>query len=139
MPLSIQNPVTGYVAFFAVKLLGYSLFARWLSRAYGQTKRSAWTIGTTRTVIGMVAGALYYGAMVLAMEFSGGAGVGVVFLAGLLPLRVAEWWLLLWMYYDRDFRSVKNWKFVALGTAWSYVLDLPAIAGFVATSDFWIC
>jgi hypothetical protein len=28
---------------------------------------------------------------------------------------------------------------VGFGTIWSYVLDAPAIAGFIATAGFWVC
>ena len=66
--------------------------------------------------------------------------VPVLYLAGLLPVRIAEWWLLIWLFYDRKLREpAKGWRMVGLGTIWSYVLDAPAIAGFIATAGFWVC
>src|SRR5258707_1290492 len=63
-----------------------------------------------------------------------------LYLAGLLPVRIVEWWLLIWLFYDRKLRQpAKGWRMVGLGTIWSYVLDAPAIAGFIATAGFWVC
>ena len=40
----------------------------------------------------------------------------------------------------RKLREVaKGWRMVGLGTIWSYVLDAPAIAGFIATAGVWVC
>jgi hypothetical protein len=55
-------------------------------------------------------------------------------------VRIAEWWLLIWLFYDRELREVaKDWRMVGLGTVWSYVLDAPATAGLIATAGFWVC
>jgi hypothetical protein len=57
-----------------------------------------------------------------------------------LPVRIAECWLLIWLFYDRELREVaKDWRMVGLGTVWSYVLDAPATAGLIATAGIWIC
>src|SRR5882762_6550498 len=100
MPGGVSHPALGYAAFCAVKLLGYSISARVISRAYHQEERSAWLVGATRTAIGMGAGALYYGVVQLLPDALSSAG-GLGYLAGLLPVRFVEWWFLLWLFYDR--------------------------------------
>jgi hypothetical protein len=93
----------------------------------------------------MVAGAAYFGLWFLidpTARQPGGplSGFPYLYLAGLLPVRIAEWWLLIWLFYDRKLREpAKGWRMVGLGTIWSYVLDAPAIAGFIATAGFWVC
>jgi hypothetical protein len=43
-------------------------------------------------------------------------------------------------FYDRSLIDIaKGWRMVVLGTLWSYVLDAPAIFGFIATAGIWIC
>lgn len=139
MPGGISNPLLGYAAFCAVKLAGYTLAARVISRAYGRTELNSWGVGAARTVIGMAAGALYGGAALLLANSFAKAG-SLVFLAGFIPIRLAEWWLLLWLFYDRPLADKrKGWCVVGLATVWSYVVDLPAIAGAFFTGGFWIC
>jgi hypothetical protein len=144
MPAGFTNPALGYASFVAVKFVGYSLAARYISRSYERPDVGALRVGATRTLIGMIAGAAYFGVWMAvdnprppSAPFH---GFPLWYLAGLLPVRVAEWWLLIWIFYDRKFRQpAKGWRTVALGTLWSYVLDAPAIAGFFATAGFWVC
>jgi hypothetical protein len=49
-------------------------------------------------------------------------------LAILLPIRVAEWWVVVWVFFE----PLRHHRFgvlrsAALGTAVSYVLDVPAV------------
>ena len=148
MPAGIEHPVLGYLCFVGIKFVGYSAAARAISWSYERGDLNSFTVGGTRTIIGMATGAAYLGLMAGAAAW----GLGplarapspipgeIMYLAGLLPLRVAEWWLLLWIFYDRHFRHVwKDWRTVGLATAWSYVLDAPAIMGFLAVGKFWVC
>jgi hypothetical protein len=142
MPAGITNPALGYASFCAVKLVGYSVAGWYLSRSYGRPDVGAVRVGVTRTLIGMVAGALYFGAWMAIAVPGDAASVGFphLYLAGLLPVRVAEWWLLVWLFYDRKLaQPAKDWRAVMLGTVWSYILDAPAIAGFFVTAGFWVC
>jgi len=135
MPSGVNNPIIGYFGFCAVKLAGYSLAARLLSESYRQTDRSPLLIGGVRTLIGMAAGAAYYGILRLVSK-----STSEVFLAGLIPIRIAEWWLLIWLFYDRQFQQCpKEWRFVFIATVWSYILDLPALVGFFVTGGAWVC
>ena len=141
MPGGINHPGLGYATFCAIKLAGYTAAARFLSAQY---KRDvpAWKAGAARTAIGMAAGAVYFAAWIQ-LERAGYTGGGFLpwpYFAGLLPVRIAEWWLLIWLFYDRELRHVaKDWRMVGLCTVWSYVLDAPAIFGFIATAGVWIC
>jgi hypothetical protein len=146
MPAGITNPAIGYASFCVVKFVGYSLAARYISRSYKRSNIGALSVGATRTLIGMISGAGYLGVWMAAQKLyvqppSTACGAfPYLYLAGLLPVRIAEWWLLIWIFYDRALRQpAKGWRTVALGTAWSYVLDAPAIAGFFATAGFWVC
>ena len=146
MPAGFTNPALGYAGFCAVKFAGYALAARYISRAYGRPDIGALRVGATRTLIGMAAGAAYFGIWMAAQKSYGRPpstafhAFPFLYLAGLLPLRIAEWWLLIWIFYDRRLEQrAKGWRTVALGTGWSYVLDAPAIAGFFATAGFWVC
>jgi hypothetical protein len=144
MPGGIDHPVLGYATFCAIKLVGYSAAGWVLSRAYKRPDRNPIIVGVVRTLIGMAAGAAYaWLAFSIGASYRGTAlpdYAGWVYMAGLLPIRIAEWWLLIWLFYDRRFEQpAKGWKMVALGTVWSYVLDLPAAVGFIATAGFWVC
>ena len=145
MPAGFTNPTLGYAGFCIVKLAGCSLAAHYISRSYGRTDISAWRVGGLRTLV-------RHGRRRRLFPVVDGGGNNVhfpkltspnvpyLYLVGLLPVRIAEWWLLIWMFYDRGLNQrAKGWRTVGMGTTWSYVLDAPAIAGFFATAGFWIC
>ena len=145
MPAGIMHPGLGYATFCAIKFAGYTAAAHFLSMSYKRDDLASWKVGAVRTLIGMAAGAAYFGLWFLidpTARQPGGplSGFPYLYLAGLLPVRIAEWWLLIWLFYDRKLREpAKGWRMVGLGTIWSYVLDAPAIAGFIATAGFWVC
>lgn len=139
MPGGISNPALGYASFCAVKFAGYTLAAHVIAKSYGRGDVSIWRVGAVRTLIGMAAGAAYFGAW-HAMGKPLGGDLTFLYLAGLLPIRIAEWWLLIWLFYDRALAEREaGWWMVALGTVWSYILDAPAIVGFIATAGVWVC
>ncbi|HEY0456604.1 MAG TPA: hypothetical protein VGE41_09535 [Verrucomicrobiae bacterium] len=136
MPAGVNNPVVGYFAFCAIKFGGYALAGRLLSDNYRHTSLIPFAVGGVRTLIGMAAGAGYY---FLLRFLAADPGVPLI-LAGLVPIRFVEWWLLIWLFYDRHLKDpAKGWRCAAFGTFWSYILDLPAIFGFVLTGGLWIC
>ena len=140
MPAGISNPGLGYATFCVIKFAGYTAAAHFLSVTYNRDDLASWKVGAVRTLIGMVAGAAYLGVWLVIDHRVFSPCGNWVYLAGLLPVRIAEWWLLIWLFYDRKLREpAKDWRMVGLGTIWSYVLDAPAIAGFIATAGFWIC
>ncbi len=139
MPGGLSNPVNGYLVFGAVKLAGYSLAGAYLNRSYPGATANFAVVGITRTAIGMLFGA---GLALLAFPFImfGGALGILIYLGGLIPVRMLEWWIIVLIFYDRArITKQKDWKNVGLGTAWSFALDIPALIGFVATGGFWIC
>jgi hypothetical protein len=135
----LLHPAVGYATYCVIKLGGYSLAAHTISRAYARRDRNAWLVGATRTAIGMAAGALYY-LLLRSLPAAFSPAGPVALLGGLVPIRVVEWWLLLWWFYDRRLaQKKKGWLIVALGIVWSYVLDVPALAGVLATGGFSVC
>ena len=139
MPGGASSPAIGYLVFGGIKFAGYSLAARSISKRYQRTDRNAYAVGGTRTLIGVIAGALYFGLLSFLPREAVATG-GLVFLVGLVPMRIAEWWLLLWVFYDRGLEQRRlGWRVVALATLWSFALDIPAIAGAFFTGGFWIC
>jgi hypothetical protein len=139
MPAGVDHPIAGYLGFCAIKFAGYSLAARWMFSAYDRRERRSFLVGGARTLIGMAAGAAYFGFWKLLLKNDTPTQTVEYFL-GLLPLRIAEWWLLIWIFFDRPFREPsKGWLLVIFATVWSYVLDIPAGVGFLVTGGFWVC
>lgn len=136
----------GFVYFGAVKAAGYTGASAVLKNGYKlreSPKPEVWKVGLTRTAIGIGAGALY-GALwylVLRHVFANNDGGNILFFALLLPVRIIEWGLLIWIFFDRGLRDKPRlWKFVAFGIGVSFVLDFVGIvAAFVLPGGFWIC
>ena len=139
MPIGIRRPVLGYLTWSAVKLAGYSTFARVTSRVYERPGLSSFAVGGVRTLIGMLAGAAFVPlARTLAPWMGDAATFGCLVL--LLLFRVLEWWLLVWLFYDRRLTTPRlDWRIVAIGTVVSFLLDIPAAMGWLLTAGLWIC
>jgi hypothetical protein len=57
-----------------------------------------------------------------------------------LPVRVAEWTFLIWLFFDRSLQRSRLWKYVLLGIVWSYLLDVIGVAAaWVLPGGFWVC
>jgi len=139
MAFGIDSPVLGYTVFCAVKFAGYSLAAHFLARRYERPQHSSVKVGAVRTLIGMVVGALYFGAQLAIASFTN-HGNEVAYMVGLAPVRVAEWWFLIWLFYDRPLEHKRRgWWCVALGVVWSFLLDVPAIYGLLSVTRFYVC
>jgi hypothetical protein len=124
-----------YIAFGVVKFVGYSLAGLYLKTQYPDSKANFLVVGLTRTLIGMMFGAAVgiIGFWALNLAF-------YVFLLGLIPVRILEWLLLLRIFFHRQADDKpKLLKNAALGVLWSFILDIPAIFGFIVTGGFWIC
>ena len=148
MPAGIEHPVLGYLSFVGVKFVGYSIAARAISWSYGRNDLNSihgrWHAhahrhGHRRGLFrphrrcGVVG---HRSACAGAISVRGEFCTWPVF----CRFRIAEWWLLLWIFYDRRFQEVwKDWRTVGLATAWSYALDAPAILGFLVVGKFWVC
>ena len=129
--------ILGIGYFAAVKLAGYSAAGVFINRREKVQHPHPVLFGSARTVLGVAAGMSY--AFTLG-SFSV-SNQEIVFYAGLIPLRIVEWLLLLWLFYRNTPGTRRRWVwYIALGVIWSYVLDLPAVfAAFTLPGGFWIC
>jgi hypothetical protein len=59
----------------------------------------------------------------------------------LLPVRLAEWILLIWLFLDRGLlQRGRMWKYAVFGTICSYALDAIGVgAALVLPGGFWVC
>ena len=126
----------GFAVFGAVKLVGYSLSALYFRRHQPGRRVQPVVFGITRTLVGVLVGASY--GLLLGLF---GVTSMAPFLIGLCPIRIAEWALVLWIFFRQVPTRRKRWcADVAVGTIWSYVLDGLAIwSAFVVPGGFWIC
>jgi hypothetical protein len=138
MPGGLSDPVQGFLAFSAVKLAGYSLAGWFLNHRYQRATTHFAIVGIVRTAIGMIFGAAL-GFLVLPLVSFGASSI-LLYIVGLIPVRLVEWWIIIYLFYDRSMQTKgKDWRYAGIGTAWSFMLDIPALLGFVATGGLWIC
>lgn len=139
MPGGLSDPVTGYLAFSAVKFGGYTLAALALNKSYSEKARNVFAVGGARTGIGMA-----FGAALAILLFSFLALLGplgfVAYYVAFIPVRLIEWWIIILIFYDREIQTrAKDWRNAGIGTVWSYILDVPALVGLLATGGLSIC
>jgi hypothetical protein len=127
----------GLIYFAAVKFAGYTAAGSFIKRQFAEPSVSPWLVGAVRTGIGLAAG---FGAVFAASR------LGILrseagFYALLAPIRICEWLLLLGLFFRRpDWQWPQSLKLAVLGTVWSYVLDIPAVAAmFAIPGGAWIC
>ena len=125
----------GLAYFAAVKLAGYSAAGYRINSLCKTAKPHPALFGLVRTGLGL-AGGVGFGTLALRL---GLGGPGPLFYLVLAPVRLGEWLLILWLFYRT--MNETRWLGCALaGSAWSYVLDLPAmLALFVLPGGAWIC
>jgi len=93
--------------------------------------------GLARIALGLAAGVSF---ALLALKFGLGKSEPLFYVA-LLPVRVGEWLLILWYFYRQaNLSRRRKLAFAAAGTAWSYMLDLPAVfAVFAIPGEVSVC
>src|SRR5262245_46052221 len=95
--------------------------------------------GLARTVLGVVAGVSF----ALLAERSGLLRSELLWYVCLFPVRLMEWLLVLWLFFERKAaQKDPGWLAGAsmLGSLWSYVLDVPAVLSvFVVPGGMWVC
>lgn len=142
MPVTpdISELIAGYATFATIKVVGYCTLTFVMDRVY---KKPFWLFipaGISRTLIGLVFSGIYG---LMAGLFLGVTGLLIsapLFLLGLLLVRLVEWWLVVWLFYDRSLtEKSKDWIWAAVGASWSFVLDIPAFLGLIAKSGLFIC
>jgi hypothetical protein len=140
--------LTGFAYFAAVKAASYTAASVVLKNGYGlreSSKPSVWSVGLTRTGIGIVVGLLYGSLWIFVLgKFVGSHSIlysSVLYYFFLLPVRFAEWSLLIWLFFDRGLHDrLRMWKYIAFGTLCSYVLDAIGVgAALVLPGGIWVC
>ena len=137
----------GFAYFAGVKAIGYTAASLVFKRGYRQTTPSqpnAVSVGLTRTGIGIAAGLAYGGLWIFAanaMRVQESEKLAIYYYSFLLPVRLAEWTLLIWLFFDHGLHDRgRLWKYVIFGTICSYALDAIGVgAAFVLPGGFWVC
>ena len=95
-------------------------------------------VGLTRMLLGLGFGTAL---ALLSFPFIFVGGVGFfVYLLGLIPVRLLEWYIIIKGFYgpaEVPTNSLK--KPLLLGVLASFILDVPALIGLFAAGGFWIC
>jgi hypothetical protein len=51
-----------------------------------------------------------------------------------------EWFMVIKMFYDKESEDKPKMRRIqAIGTGWSFILDVPALVGLSVMGNFWIC
>ena len=132
--MSSLSVIFGTLAYALVKIVGYSLFAKYLNSAF-KTNQNIWKVGLVRTILGVVLGLIHNSAFFSFFNISmgrlpvGGDGTYLFFIF-LILLRIIEWSLIIhWFYNKKLTKRSRAIKAVGLGIIWSFILDIPLMAG----------
>ncbi len=132
----------GFAYFVGIKFVGYTAAAYVLKRVYPDSPASLAKVGGTRTAIGVGAGLIYGGLWFAALTHLIDYHYSeYVYFAGLFPVRILEWGLLLHLFFDRGLTDLqKTFRVSAGATVWSYCLDAIGIgAALVIPGGIWVC
>jgi hypothetical protein len=136
VPGGIGEPL-GLLAFPAIKFAGYTAYAVYLNRVFPR-QRNVFAVGASRMVLGLAFGTIL---AMLSFPFAFIGGVGLlIYLIGLVPVRLLEWYIILKGFYivaGDDFPDLKRPMWI--GVLVSFLLDIPALIGLVTATGFWIC
>jgi hypothetical protein len=62
------------------------------------------------------------------------------FFISIIPIRIIEWFLIIFIFFDKKISmNGENWEIVYKGVIFSFVLDIPAIIGYLSLGDICIC
>lgn len=99
MPGGFTEPL-GLLAFPAIKLAGYAAFALYLNKVFPDKPRNVLLVGASRMLLGLAFGTLL---AFLSFPFVFVFGIGVlIYIVGLIPVRMLEWWILIKGFYSLD-------------------------------------
>jgi hypothetical protein len=133
----------GFAYFVGVKFAGYTAAAAIIRKFYPDFHGRTVSVGLARTGIGLAAGALYglFWYTVVTRFWGQQADNVFFYLAALLPLRIAEWLGLVYLFFDRSWLDAQRaFRVAAAGTGWSYFLDAIGIgAALVIPGGIWVC
>lgn len=128
--------LVGSLCYFLLKFLCYSGYAKYLNHLY-KKPNNIWKVGIARTLLGVVIGALLNTLLLGALHIQLGAGRSPlggrdsdIYFLLLTTIRIGEWLLIVWYFYDRElYISFKLAKAVLFGTLVSYLIDIPMMLG----------
>src|SRR6516225_8921543 len=131
----------GYFYLAAIKAVGYLGAAYLLKRIYhNDAHLNIWTVTLTRLLLGLTVGLVYSGLWILATRHREVGRSLTLYLWLLFPIRIVEWLLILWLFFDKSLtRRIKSYLLATAGTFWSYALDGLAIMATALIPDrIWI-
>ena len=137
----MSTVIIGTLIYAFIKIIGYSLFAKYLNSLFSK-HQNIWKVGLVRTVLGVTLGlahnSIFFSFFNISMGRSpiGGEGTSLFFIL-LVLLRVIEWGLIIhWFYNKKLTEKPKVLKGIGFGIIWSFILDIPLLAGlFVAIAS----
>jgi hypothetical protein len=116
---------------FAIVKFGCYPVIIWLTtrRLFPLAKVNPLLPGWIRTIIGLAIGYPYNVVVGPFLYYSFSEVNSIIFfITGVAILRILEWWLVVWFFYDRQHNFIlKQLKVVAMCTALSFVTDVPAL------------
>src|SRR5690349_16594075 len=135
----------GLAYFAGVKLVCYSVYGAFLNKEFSQRPElpKAWKAGLVRTAIGIGVGAVVgIGFWKLVPHFQWlSAHANGLFWLSLVPVRVAEWYLFLWLLYRKCALDLAQTVYAISGGIFaSFVLDAVGVfTMLIAPGGAWVC
>jgi hypothetical protein len=132
--MPVDPAIIGAASFLTVKFAGYTYAGHRLNIAYGPSYSSnAFGFGLARALLGLAAGIAFFWAFdqhFLPFPLPQGTAPRLmVFVLLNFLMRMAEWAVLIWFFYERKLGNPDRrrlLRYSALGTIWSFALDVPA-------------
>ena len=117
-------PIVGLGVFAVIKFFGYYLFFQALNKR--EKAVNSFKLAAIRLVSGFLTG------LAIHFAFKTGRDIFSVYFSALLLSRIAIWYIIFHIHY-RPLPVSKRIRYIAIGTAISYIMDIPAALGlFVA-------
>lgn len=119
----------GYFYLAVIKAGGYLGAAYFLTRIYhSDAHLRMWIVALTRLLLGLTVGLAYGGLWILVTRHREIGSNLTLYLWLLLPIRIAEWLVILRFFFDKSLtRHIKSYLLATAGAFWSYALDGLAI------------
>ena len=121
MPGMIPGPI-GFAAFVGAKFGGYTLAGTFLRKTYPAEQASPLKIAFARTGLGLALGIAHFFVWVKLQDSHVNADPnGVVFIVGLIVLRLLIWTGIIWLFCDRRFEHpLRIFSYAIGGTLLSF-------------------
>ena len=134
----MEKLVLSTLIYLVMKLLGYTGYSWYLNKIF-KCEKSAWKVGFTRTIIGILLGTtLHYlfwkmDSFGLVLGFSrSDIKDNLVYLMIIILLRIFEWRFLIYIFYESMINNKYQLIFgIVGGVLVSFILDLPILLGLI--------